>query len=136
MPSNARKTKTVRSSKQYGQPQLWRRVPINRSIVLALFVLASTVGLYYGAGLGHAASPELKAGYGGSYSGNTPGGDCLDDNGDGGSGSVVDIWPCNGSAAQHYSYDSDLIHVGAGCARVSGASSANKAYGGRIIIGR
>lgn len=133
MPSNTRKNKTVRY-RQNKQPQLWRRVPINRSIVLALFVLASTVGLYYGAGFGHAAQAELRSGVGGNLSADTPGSQCLDDKGDGGPGTQLDIWPCNGSAAQKFSYDGTLIHIGTGCAVEQGASASSGVRVTRAVV--
>lgn len=104
-------------------------VPISRPIVLALFVLASTVGVYYGAGLGRASSAELRSGItasGGPY--------CLDDKGDGGPGSEVDAWPCNGSAAQHFSFSGGLIHIGAGCAVEQNASATSGVHTVRNVV--
>lgn len=136
MPS---KTKTTRS-RPLNQLPLGRRAPLNRSIVLSLLVLASTVGVYYGAGMGHAATqPEIQSGVGGNLSADTPGNQCLDDHGDAAPGpnSHVDIWPCNGSPAQKASYDGTLIHVGTGCAVESGASStvgAGSQATGRAVV--
>jgi hypothetical protein len=132
MPSSNRKTKTSRSSSRSSrstQPSLARRIPLNRTIVLALFVLASTVGLYYGAGLGHASSAELRSGIGASG-----GPYCLDDKGDGGNGAEVDAWACNGSAAQHFSFSGGFLRVGTGCATESGASATTGAQVTRPVV--
>ena len=81
------------------------------------------------------AQPELRSGMsnsGGPY--------CLDDNADGGNGTKVDAWPCNGTAAQKYSFSGGEIHIGDGCAVEQGAS-ANSGVGGgakwagNVVIG-
>jgi len=50
---------------------------------------------------------------------------CLDDHGDGGPGSHVDAWACNGSAAQQFSYSNGLLYIGKNCAMVSGANAGS-----------
>ena len=48
---------------------------------------------------------------------------CLDDHADGGPGSHIDGWACNGSAAQRFSYSNGLLYIGSSCVGVSGASA-------------
>jgi hypothetical protein len=89
-------------------------------IFVALFVVLGSYVVYASLASG---STELKSGIGNNY--------CLDDHGDGGPGTQVDTYPCNGSAAQHFSDSGGVIHLGAACIYPSGAGSKTR---GRYIV--
>lgn len=95
---------------------------------IAFIVLFASIGAYlvFFSEAASSNSPELRSGInisGGPY--------CLDDKGDQ-PNVIVDDWPCNNTAAQHFSYDtsnSELM-LGVGCVVVQGANvPSNHGYG-------
>ena len=62
MPSSSRNSKKSSNRSVLG---LWPPAGFSRTIVLAILVLASTLGVYY-VSYSHAAQAELVAGWGGS----------------------------------------------------------------------
>jgi hypothetical protein len=104
-----------------------RQSMFSRPLMVAFAAIFVVIGGYIIYAASSASSVELKSGISGNY--------CLDDHGDGGNGSEVDAWACNGSAAQHFSFSGNLLHVGAGCAYVEGASATTGYTQARVVIG-
>jgi hypothetical protein len=113
VPSKA--TSKNRASAKNRSGIVWPLIGINRTIILAIIVVAATLGVY-AVNYSQAATQVLKSGVAGSY--------CLDDRGDGGAGTAIGVYTCNGSAAQSYSFSAGEIHLGGkGCLAVEGASA-------------
>ena len=130
-----KKNSSVSRSRQNRVVSWIRYTPTSKLTAIAFALAFVALGGYIVFNSSHAASPELRSGVGGNLSADTPGPYCLDDKGDGGVGSQVDLWQCNGSAAQHYSFSGGLIHIGAGCARVDGTSASSPLGNRNVVIG-
>jgi hypothetical protein len=83
---------------------------------IAFAVVFASLGGYLIFQTSSAAQSELQSGISGNV--------CLDDYQNGGEGTTLDAYPCNGSPAQRYFFSNGLIHIGAGCARQQGASAS------------
>jgi hypothetical protein len=109
VPSSSKKRKKAGS--KLAQIFLWPPVGFNWTIALAMFVLASTIGVYaFQTAL--ASTPEIKLSMNG-------GANCLDDRsgklGKAGSPAVVDAWPCNGSGPQQWGISGHQVKVNGQC---------------------
>jgi murein DD-endopeptidase MepM/ murein hydrolase activator NlpD len=123
--SGKSKSSKPTKAKPKSKPERLRNSLSFNSIALYTFlVVVIALGAYvlYNATLA-SGSTELKSGLGSNY--------CLDDHGDGGSGTQIDTWPCNGSAAQHFSDVGGVLHLGTECLYPSGAGSKTR---GRYVV--
>jgi hypothetical protein len=95
---------------------LARRMSIKNTyswVFLAVFAVLAGFVVY----TGYASTPEVASGRTGY---------CLDDHGNGtGNGNLVDIWSCNGSAAQHWTMSGQNVEVDGKCLDAKGYGTAN-----------
>jgi hypothetical protein len=86
-------------------------------LAVALIVMVAAVFAGYVVYQGYASTPEIASGRAGY---------CLDDHGNGtANGNLVDIWTCNGSAAQHWTFSGLYVKVNGKCLDAKGWGKTN-----------